>query len=172
MLALTFASFIGKVALLEPAGTVILEATIATSGGILRRVIVVSSVEARFTSVTVPVIVLPPTMERAEIVKEDMPGAAGSTSSVADFVTCPDPAEIATEVALVTFVVVIINCVEVLPCGMLTLAGTDATFGSELDNVNVMPAAGAGPLRRNVPLPFCPPPTLAGERVNWDRLIG
>jgi hypothetical protein len=172
VLALTFASFIGKVALLEPAGTVILEATIATSGGILRRVIVVSSVEARFTSVTVPVIVLPPTMERAEIVKEDMPGAAGSTSSVADFVTCPDPAEIATEVALVTFVVVIINCVEVLPCGMLTLAGTDATFGSELDNANVMPAAGAGPLRRNVPLPFCPPPTLAGERVNWDRLIG
>ena len=172
MLALTFASLIGKVALLEPAGTVMLEDTMATSGGKLMRVIVVSSVGARFTNVTVPVIVLPPTTERAEIVREDTAGAAVSTSSVADFVTCPDNAEIATEVALATFVVVIVNCAEVLPCGMTTLAGTDATFGSELDKAKVMPAAGAGPLSRNVPLPLCPPPTVAGERVNRDRLIG
>ena len=41
------------------------------------RVIVVSSLEDAFTSVTVPVIVLPSATERAEMIKEDKAGAAG-----------------------------------------------------------------------------------------------
>ena len=136
------------------------------------RVIVVSSWEDGFTSVTVPVIVLPSPTERAGMIKEDKAGAAGPIPSLADFVTPTDPAEIATEVELVTFVVVILNCAEVLPCGMTMLAGTDAMLASELDNASVMPPAGAGRLRRNLPWLFSPPPTLAGERVNSDTLIG
>src|ERR1700722_7368654 len=65
-----------------------------------------------------------------------------------------------------------LNCAEILPRRMSMLAGTDATPASELDNVREMPPAGAGPLRRKVPLPFWPPSRLADDRVSLESPLG
>ena len=49
--------------------------------------------------------------------------------------------------------------------GTVTLPGTDATLGFELESVTFAPAAGADPLRVTVPVEAVPPATLAGETL-------
>jgi hypothetical protein len=103
----TLAVLTVKVAVLEPAGTVMLEGTAATPGGKLISVTSVSFEEDGFTSVTMPLIELPPTIDLRERLTEERAGAAGSTSRLANFVTPAYSAEIVTEAELATFVVVI-----------------------------------------------------------------
>jgi hypothetical protein len=72
------------------------EVTSATSGGMHRRRTLVSDVEDGFRSVTLPVTVLPPSVELAESVKYEIAVIAGSTRRVANLVAGPRLAEMST----------------------------------------------------------------------------
>jgi hypothetical protein len=130
---------IGKVAVLEPAGTVMLEATSATSGGMHIRMTFIGEVDEGFRIVILPVIVFPPSVELAESVKDEMAVVAGSTPRVANLVVVPRLAEMSIGVGLVTFVLVILNCPDNSPRGMVMLSGMEATVASELDKITERP---------------------------------
>ena len=72
--------------------------------------------------------------------------ATGFTARIADLVTPPYAAEIATLVGAATFVVVIVNFAKVAPAATVTFGGT-AADASELFNVTTAPVDGAGPFR-------------------------
>src|SRR5262245_7933064 len=66
---------------------------------------------------------------------------------------------------------VAVNVVVVLPAGTVTVAGTDASDGSALDNVTVPPSAGAGPESVIVPVDVAPLAIVVGEKVNVDNVV-
>lgn len=103
------------------------------------RVMVVSFAEEGFSSLTVAEIVPPPTTVLRASVNEEIAGVAGPISRSADFVAVLYSAEIFTELELVTLVVMMLKTPEVLPCGIVRLAGTPATPESELDNATTTP---------------------------------
>ena len=86
---MTLASLIRKIAVLDPAGMTTFETTSATSGSRDRRTTVVSDAEDGLRSVILPVIVLPPSVELAESVKDERAVSAGSTLSVTDLAVSP-----------------------------------------------------------------------------------
>jgi hypothetical protein len=86
--------------------------------------------------------------------------ATGFTVIAAVFVTPPHAAEIVTAVVAATFVVVIVNFIEVAPAGTTTVAGT-AADGSELLKATTMPAGGAGAFRYTALADDGTPPTNA-----------
>lgn len=68
-----------------------------------------------------------------------------------------------TVVGLVTTVVVMLNVVDVRePAATVTVAGTDATVGLELDSATVTPPIGAGPFKVTVFPVIVFPPTVPG----------
>src|SRR5262245_44875524 len=135
-----------KVALVEPAGTVTLAATVATAVLLLDSVTTVPPAGAGPLRVTVPCEVLPPVTLVWFSVNEEtvtVVGAAGFTVSVADWVTPPADAERVTAVEVVTVWVVTVKVALVDPAATVTLAGTVATAVLLLDSVTTVPPAGA-----------------------------
>lgn len=61
-----------------------------------------------------------------------------------------------TEVGALTVPAVTVNIAEVAPCGMVTLAGTLAAAGLELDSDTTAPPVGAAAVSVAVPVPVCP----------------
>ena len=68
--------------------------------------------------------------------------------------------------------VVIEKVVDVVPAGMVTLAGGVAIAGLELCNVTRAPPAGAGADRVTVPVTVVPPTTVLGLMRNEVRAGG
>ena len=68
--------------------------------------------------------------------------------------------------------VVIAKVVEVVPAGMVTLAGGVAIAGLALCNVARAPPAGAGADRVTVPVTVVPPTTVLGLMRNEVRAGG
>jgi hypothetical protein len=111
-------------------------------------------------NVTVPWEMIPPTTLAG--FAESVFNAAGSTVSVAVFVTPLKTAEIVTGVELATGVVVIVNVALVLRAGTVTVTGTSAADGVSLLSDISTPPIGAGAASVTVPLELVPPGTLAG----------
>lgn len=94
----------------------------------------------------------------------------GPTMSVALYWVEPCDADIATVIRFEFAVVVIGNWAEMLPFGMLTIAGTVTLELLETTLTNVFPDATL--LRVMVPTEDCPPMTLFGETDSPDRIDG
>jgi hypothetical protein len=71
-------------------------------------------------------------------------------------------AVIVTDVLLPTANVVTVKLPEVCPAGTLTMPGARAAFALLVARVTEMPPAGAGALRKTVPVAFVPPLTEVG----------
>jgi len=74
-----------------------------------------------------------------------------------------------TKVVDATTDVVMLNVALALPCGIVTLEGTDAAALFDEPNAIVTPPEGALPLRETVPVDGEPPTTVEGLTVTLDR---
>jgi hypothetical protein len=154
-------------ALVEPAGTVTLDGTVAAEALLLSET-AVPPAGAAVLSVTVPWDVPPPcTLAGFSVNDETVMG--GVVGGVIVSVACTDPlfvpAETIAVVVAVTDCVVMGTVAVVLPAGMMMLGVTDAA-GLLLVNVTAVPPEGAGPFSVTVACEVLPPVTLAGLRVN------
>ena len=70
-----------------------------------------------------------------------------------------------TVVATLTVPAVTANVAEVVPCATVTLAGTLAAAGLELDNETTAPPVGAAAVSVTVPVPVCPLTIVLGLTV-------
>ena len=80
-------------------------------------------------------------------------------------------AVIAADVVDVTFDVLTLKVVDVIPAGIVTVLGTVA-FAFEVDSWTTSPPAGAGPVRVTVAVEDAPPVTLVGFRAIDKRVDG
>lgn len=158
-----------KLALSEPRGTVMRDGTVATSGGKPANVTAVSSDEG-YLSVTVAVIVRPARTEGDAILTSESTGAACPTLKTRDLVSVPYLAEIVTSVTEAKAAVEILKSTAAFPGSTTALAGTDPTE-AELAKATVMPTAGAGALKRSVPVTLSPPATSDADSINSLSLI-
>src|SRR5436190_618887 len=133
----TIPVFTVKLALMEPAGTVTLDGTLATPL-LLESAICAPPEGAGPLKVTVPVEESErgPTVARGgfSVGRASVGGGGGVTVSEAVCVTPPKDAEMVTEVDAATALVVTVNVAEVAPAGTVTLEGTCATVVSLLDS--------------------------------------
>jgi hypothetical protein len=171
VLELTGVVVIGNVDEVLPAGIVTLPAVGTWAAEVLLLCKVTSAPPAGAAPfrVTVPVEVFPPTSAAGFNPSDD--NTAAFTFKVAFLVTVPYVAEITTGVFVATGVVVIVNVVEVLPAGIVTLpvAGTCATEVLLLCRVITAPPAGAAPFRVTLPVEVFPPTSVAGLNLNDDN---
>jgi hypothetical protein len=98
-----------------------------------------------------------------------VPRTHGWTASVAVRLTPERLAVRVTVVCEATLVVVMVKVAVVEPCGTVTLAGTEATEGFELERSTVLPPGGAALLRVTVPVAEVPPGMLAGLTLTDER---
>jgi len=169
----TIPVFTVKLALMEPAGTVTLDGTLATPL-LLESAICAPPEGAGPLKVTVPVedpMSGPPITLGGFSVSEASVGSCGGfTVREAVFVTPPKDAEMVTEVDAATALVVTVNVAEVAPAGTVTLEGTCATVVSLLDSETCAPLEGAAALKVTVPVEDCEPPTtVVGFNVSEER---
>jgi hypothetical protein len=155
-----------NVALVAPAATVTDAGAVAAEVLFEDKVTVIPPVGAGPLSVTVPVEGVPAVTvvglsERADTVGE-------FTVRVAFSVTAPAVAEIVTDFAVVTAVVVAVNVAEVDPAAIVTKAGTvvEASLDARL---TVKPPVGAAPVIVTDPVVEFPPVTVVGFRLNALR---
>src|SRR5262245_61602892 len=160
-----------KVALVAPAGTVTLAGTVAAAVLLLASVTTSPPLGAEPLRVTVPWDVFPPvTLAGLTLTPETVTAAeAGFTVSVADRVTPPATAEIATGVDTVTALVVTVKLALVAPAATVRLAGR-VTADELSESVTTTPPAGAAALRVTVPVEELPPTTLAGLTLSAERV--
>ena len=71
-------------------------------------------------------------------------------------------AVIVSDVLFATANVVMVKLADVCPPGTLTIPGARATFALLVASVTEIPLAGAGALRKTVPVALVPPVTLVG----------
>src|SRR3989442_10670056 len=153
----------------DPAGTVTVGGTVATSGLLLESATVTSAKGGLLNNVTLPrtgrrLATLAVSSVRELIIT----GGGAKTVSSAVLVTPPKDAEIVTVVETVTGNVVTKAATVVNPAETVTLAGTVATAGVLLERVITAGAEGAAP--RLIPRievvkpPKLPPPQLGGVR--------
>jgi len=161
-----------KFALSAPAATVTLAGTLATVALLLDSVTIAPPVGAAVVSVTVPVLVVPPTTLVGLTVTADKlgGGGVGLTVSTAVGEAPPKVPEIVTGVATVTAVVVMEKLALSAPAATVTLAGTLATVALVLDKVTMAPPVGAAAVNVTVPVLPVPPTTLAGLTVTEDKV--
>jgi hypothetical protein len=149
--------FTAKLAVVAPAATVTLAATVASALS-LDRVTTAPSAGAALLRVTVPVEEDPPvTLAGATETLESTGGL------IAKAVVC-GPLKLAVmvaEVVVPTAVVLTVKFAVASPAATITLAATVAAALS-LDRVTTAPPAGAGPFRVTVPVEEDPPVRLAG----------
>lgn len=140
-----------KLADVAPPGTVTVAGTVAHRVSWLDRATVTPPLGAGLTRVTVPVEGLPPvTVDGFSESVESVPG--GISSSVIRFVMERE-ARIVTGVIWETACVVTLNETLLVPAGMITLAGTDASAGLVLPRVTTAPPGGAFHPGRNETVP-------------------
>jgi hypothetical protein len=89
----------------------------------------------------------------------------------ADFDVALSFAVMVAGVLALTAVVFTVKVIEVMPPGIVTVAGTIAE-DRLLESVITAPPAGAGPVRVTVPVEDAPPATVVGLRLNADRTAG
>ena len=75
-----------------------------------------------------------------------------------------------TVVVVTTELVVTANVIDVLPAGIVTLAGTWAAVALLLERITVAPPDGAAPFRVTVPVELLSPVTAVGFSVTEDRV--
>ena len=165
----TLLVFTVNVTLLNPAGTVTLDGTLATDVLLLASATSAPPAGAGPLNATVPVEELPPVALDGFNVTEVRTG--GSTVIVAVCVTPPNAAVITAAVFTATGLVVIVNVALVVPSRIVTVAGT-LTDASLLDKETTAPPVGAGPLNATVPVDELPPVTCAGLSPNADKEDG
>jgi hypothetical protein len=158
-----------KVAVVEYAGMVTLEGTMAANPLLLDKNTTAPPAGAGPSSVTVPVEEPPPVMLEGFNVSDMSTG--GRTISEADWVTPLFVAKMVTEAVAATGAVVVVNVTPVAPAGTVTEDGTAATEESLLDKDMATPLLGAGPLRITVPVEELPPVNLAGA-IETDVRVG
>src|SRR5438477_6323099 len=116
-----------RVAVFDPAATVTLAGTEAEDGFELESVTTAPPAGALAVSVTVPVEVVPPrTLAGLSVTDESAAAGCGVTVSGAVFVVPLYEPEIMTFCVDETADVVTGNVIDVTPCPIVTLAGTDA----------------------------------------------
>ena len=156
MAAFTALVVIGKVTVVAPAGTTTLAGTCRLLLLLLSRMVTPPLV-AGCSMVTVPVRPLPLAATAIEVVTEFT--RSGRTVSV---LVLRWPLRVAVTrfgVFTVTAPVAIGKLAEMLPSGMVTVAGMDATASFWLVRVTVRPPAGAANCRVTVPSLGCPAAT-------------
>jgi hypothetical protein len=153
---------IANVALTAPAGTTMLDGTVATPMLLLVRVTVTPPVGAAAVSRAVPVAVAPAVTVVGLSVTDDSAITAGLTVRTAVFVTPLYAAEIVAVAVAVTGCEVIVNVALVAPAGTTTLAGRVAAAVLLLVKVTITPPEGAGALRLAVPVEVAPPVSVEG----------
>jgi hypothetical protein len=142
-----------------PAGTEILDGTLAVEGSELARVTTASPAGAGpFKLSQQDVIGLPPTIDVFGSKRLD--SAGGFTLTVPDRTTPFSEASIVTRVAIVTGDVCALNDAKVAPAGTVTLLGTDTIAGCELVKATCVSVA-AGPVRSTSLLLMATPPPIA-----------
>jgi len=99
-------------------------------------------------------------------------GDAANTISDAILVSPERDAVMFTAVSVRRDVVETVKVPIVAPCGMVTLAGTVATFVSLLLKFTVAPLSGAGLTSVIVPVEVCPPVMVDGFNVREAILPG
>ena len=158
--------FTVNIALVNPAGTVTLDGTVASEGLLLESATVTPPAGAGPLRVTVPVEEPPPVVLDGFSASEER--TAGSTVIVAVWAAPPNTAETVDVVAAATGLVLTAKVALVVPSGIVTDAGT-VTDGSLLDKEITAPPVGAGPLSVIVPVDELPPVTSAGLKPTEDR---
>lgn len=158
-----------KVAVVEYAGMVTLEGTMAANPLLLDKNTTAPPAGAGPSSVTVPVEEPPPVTLDGLSVRDRSVG--DWTTSEADWVTPLFAAEIVTEVAVPTGAVVAVNVTLLAPAGTVMEGATAATEESLVDRETAIPPLGAGPLRTTVPLEELPPVRFAGV-IESDATVG
>ena len=160
-----------KVAVVAPAGTMIVDGTVATAVLSLLRKTVVPPVGAADSRRTVPVTGVPPITElspRVTLVTAG-PVAAGVTESVKARLAVPCVARMIVDWLVVTGDVVMVNDAVLAPGATVTPAGTLAIALSLL-NDTVMPLPVAGAVSVTVPVAEEPPVTDSGEMLRFDKV--
>jgi len=153
-------------AVVAPAGTVMLIGTVAAAVLEVVSVTVAPPAGAGSPSITVAVTVAPPVTLLG--LSETDVSDGGWTVSAADFVTSRRVAVIVTDAFAATGLVLIANVAELCVAGTINVVGTDADTGSELEMLTSAPPAGAGPVSVRVPFDGTPPLTVVGERVSIE----
>src|SRR5438045_2028182 len=158
----TIPVFTVKLALMEPAGTVTLDGTLATPL-LLESAICAPPEGAGPLKVTVPVedpMRGPPITLGGFSVSEASVGSCGGvTVRKAVFVTPPKDAEMVTEVDSAYALLVRAIVLDVTEAGGVTLEGGCVTAVSLLDSETCAPPEGAAALKVTVPVEDCEPPT-------------
>ena len=157
--------FTVNIALVNPAGTVTLDGTVATEVLLLESATTAPPAGAGPLRTTVPVEEPPPVVLDGFSVSEVR--TAGSTVIAAVCAAPPNTAETVDVVAAATGLVLTANVALVVPSGMVTDAGT-VTDGSLLNKEITAPPVGAGPFMVTVPVDKLPPVTFAGLKPSAD----
>jgi hypothetical protein len=170
----TVVVFTVKVALVAPAGTVTLAATVPTAGLLLVRETRAPPLGAGALSMTVPAEGDPPTTLPGFSVSEVRVGPEGGVGVTVSEAVCWDApdreAETLTWVELETEVVATRKVAIAVPAATVTLAGTVATDVLLLTSETVVPPGGAGALKAALPVEELPPLTLVGFRVREESV--
>lgn len=158
------------VAVVLPSGTTTVDGTEAAALSEVK-VTVAPPARAGTSRVTVPVKVSSPlTVDELKVWLARI-GVDGSTVRVAVLVTVPAFAEIVTVVVLATPTVAISKVAEVLPAGIVTVAGTVAALLLLVRDTTV-PPEGAVQSRLTVPVLPAPALTWLGDRLTVPRMAG
>ncbi len=172
-LAVTASVVTLNVPLVAPAAMFKLAGTVAAPVLLLISVTVKPAGAAGPLRTTVPTEPVPPVTEFGLSVNAVM--TAGLTVKVALLLLATSVAVTVAIFAVATPTVVAVKVCDVLPAGIITLAGT-VTDGSELLKETVIPPVGAAWVIVTVPVELVPPVTVAGLKltpvtVNEDTIV-
>ena len=161
------------VPLVFPAAIVTLAGSVATAVFLLESATTAPPEGAAPDKVTVACEVFPPTTVAGLSVIDESEAEPPFlvTVKLAEVDAAPTKAVIVTRVSLVTADVGMGKLAEICPAGTITIGGGLATR-LLVDNVAVIPPAGAALLTKTVPVALVPPGTLAGLMVRDFRIGG
>src|SRR5206468_3182863 len=147
----TMLVFTVKVAVVDPAATVMLGGTLAADGLLLERDTTAPPLGAGPFRVTVPVEEKPPVTVVGFSVSDERTGGITVSEAVRGAPPPEDP-DTVTVVDVATALVVTVNVALVAPAGIVTLPGTEATAGLLLERETAAPPLAAGAFKVAVPI--------------------